>query len=429
MKDNIYKCIQLNTIPVNLFTKVYNGVQYQLGMTIFYMDQQSYYINISQQAFNKLIIRNSLDGIYPTASISFTDYNGAYTSHLKHVGEYIRIKVLAPKSTQTQQQKNPSFDLYFSIENHKMTSYTNKEITYELECRFWTARNLAMHINYATYINDEQSNMVSPYTLIANILKKINYPIKQENIPPSNRAIYYITDQNSTVKDMIDYCLYYGCDQDNPPTYLFHHIIDNEPVLYNQNFIQKITKYKVNMGLSLITDQGVGDVNKELIIQNPILFSNNPSILHYQEKALYIQWQYDHMNRTWSQNIYTPNKIDKLLTISQDQHKLIKSSFYPETYEESNIRTYKYNFDTDIYEKMKDLDLNTNNIKFSVIGNILRQVGQPIYINGHQKNYYNTFCGLWQIYSILHIFDEKTYTNNIIGYRTFNMNHAQDEQT
>jgi hypothetical protein len=42
------------------------------------------------------------------------------------------------------------------------------------------------------------------------------------------------------------------------------------------------------MGLSLFTDQGVGDVKKELIIDNPILFSNNPSILHYQEKALYI---------------------------------------------------------------------------------------------------------------------------------------------
>jgi len=42
------------------------------------------------------------------------------------------------------------------------------------------------------------------------------------------------------------------------------------------------------MGLSLFTDQGVGDVKKELIIDNPTLFSNNPSILHYQEKALYI---------------------------------------------------------------------------------------------------------------------------------------------
>jgi hypothetical protein len=38
MKDNIYKYIKLNQIPLNLFTKTYNGVEYQIGLTIFYMD-------------------------------------------------------------------------------------------------------------------------------------------------------------------------------------------------------------------------------------------------------------------------------------------------------------------------------------------------------------------------------------------------------
>lgn len=429
MIDNIYKFIQLNTVPIDMFTKTYNSVQYNIGLTIFYMDEQSYYIKISQQAFQKLVIRNSIDGFYPTAILQFVDYNGAYTSHMRNVGQYIRIMISAPDSTETDSQKKKVMDLYFSIQNHKMLGYSNKEITYQLECKFWTARNFAMHINYSTYINQTESNMLSPYQIISNLLLKINYPIKDQNIPPSNHKIYYITDQNATVKNAIDYCLYYGCDQQNPPTYLYHHLLDNQPVLYNQAFITKMTTYKINMGLSLITDQGVGDVNKELIIDSPNLFSNNQSLLHYQEKALYIQWQYNHIERTWSQNIYTPEKIDKLLTISEQQSKTIKSSFYPETYEESNIRLYKYNFETNIYQKLKDLDLGSNNIRFTVIGNMLRDVGQPIYINGNQKNYYNAFCGFWQIYSILHIFTKQKYTNDIIGYRTFNMNLEQDSQT
>ena len=330
MKDNIYKFIKLNSIPINMFSQTYNSIQYQIGITIFYMNEKSYYVEISQQAFEKLVIRNSLDGFYPTAIITFKDFNGAYTSHLRHVGQYVRVMVTAQKSTQTQSENNYKLDLYFSIEDHKMISYTNREITYQLHCRFWTARNFGMHVNYSTFINKYESNMISPYVIVSNLLKKINYPIKKQFIPPSNHSIYYITDQNETVKDAIDYCLYYGCDQQNPPTYLYHHLIDNQPVLYNQSFIKKMKNYKINMGLAILTDEGINDVNKELIIQNPTLFSNNSSIYHYQEKALYIQWDYDHIHRTWSQDIYTPRKIDELLTITDEKNKAIKTSFYPE---------------------------------------------------------------------------------------------------
>lgn len=246
--DTIFQFIKTKLIPINMFSQTYNGSHYQIGITIFYMDIAApYTMKITQQAFQKLIIRNSLDGFYPTAIVTFTDHNGVYTSHFKHVGQYIRVVISPPSTLQIPLMND--LDLYFSVEDHKMIGYNNKEITYELHCRFWTAKNLSMHINYATLINATETNKLPPFTIISNLLAKINYPIKSTNVPPpSLNLIYYITDQNDTVKDAIEYCLYYACDQITPPTYLYHHLLDNQPVLYNQNFISKIKKYQANMG-------------------------------------------------------------------------------------------------------------------------------------------------------------------------------------
>ena len=349
---------------------------------------------------------------------------------MHHTGEYIKITIEAPNSTILENEQLKYINLYFSIENHVMTKFTNKSIFYRLQGKLWSSRNLAMHINYATTINKQQSNAINPYRIIFNLLKKIDYPLKQEYIPNSQHKIYYITDQNCTVKDAINYCLYYGCSKNEPPTYLYHHIIDNQPVLINQKNLFKIDNYQINKGLVLLSQQGSTTTNvKWLAISQPELFSPNKSLLHYQQKALDIKWHYDHLKRQWTQEIVTPQKIDKLLTITDQEIKNIKSSFYAENYTQSNIRHYKYNWETNIYQKLKDLDLATNNIRFKVTGNILRDVGQIININVKNKNYINLFGGLWQTYSVMHIFDENNYINDIIGYRTFNLNNKENQQT
>lgn len=428
--DNISKHIKLNDVPISMFVRTFNTAQYRLGMTIFYSnDNTEYIVPITQQAFVKLVIRNSLDGYFPTAILQFKDMQGVYTSLLHHVGQYVRIVVQPPDSTLYQNEKLKKLDLYFSIQNHQMIKYENKIITYRLQCKFWTAKNLAMHINYATFINKNQTNQLNPYQLIFNFLKKIDYPIKQQYIPNSQHKIYYITDQNNTIKDAIEYCLYYGCTANNPPTYLFHHLIDNQPVLINQMFVPKNYNYQINMGLILPSDKGSQTQHvKWLSISQPQLFSANQSLLHYQERALDVKWCYNHLTRQWTQEIVTPEKITKLLTITDDTIKTIKTSFYKENYKEGNIRHYKYNWETNIYQKYKDLDLGTNNIRFKVAGNILRDTGQFINIHCQNINYNNIFGGIWQVYSVLHIFCDGDYTNDIIGYRTYNLNYEKDEQ-
>jgi hypothetical protein len=62
-----------------------------------------------------------------------------------------------------------------------------------------------------------------------------------------------------------------------------------------------------------------------------------------------VKWKYDHLTREWTQEIVTPEKITKLLTITDDTIKTIKTSFYKENYKEGNIRHYKYNWETNIY--------------------------------------------------------------------------------
>jgi len=53
-----------------------------------------------------------------------------------------------------------------------------------------------------------------------------------------------------------------------------------------------------------------------------------------------------------------------------------------------------------------------------VFGDLIRDCGQHTYLTVGNTNLYAVFNGLWTIYSCKHIWDGKTYTNDIICYRT-----------
>jgi len=51
---------------------------------------------------------------------------------MHHTGEYIKITIEAPNSTILENEQLKYINLYFSIENHIMTKFTNKSIFYRL---------------------------------------------------------------------------------------------------------------------------------------------------------------------------------------------------------------------------------------------------------------------------------------------------------
>ena len=155
--------------------------------------------------------------------------------------------------------------------------------------------------------------------------KNINYPI--EEIPKSKNKIYLITDQNSTVLEEIKYCLERGCQLGDYPSYICHNILENKPMFINRELPEKQQNLQINFNLQMTSAAGAEVLDKDLVVQNPLIFSANESLHHYSQKALDIGWVYNQQNREWTQEVLMPNKIDDLLTeLNVPQ---VKTSFYP----------------------------------------------------------------------------------------------------
>lgn len=70
------------------------------------------------------------------------------------------------------------------------------------------------------------------------------------------------------------------------------------------------------------------------------------------------------------------------------------------------------------YENFKKLFL-TNNIGFTIFGNLQRAAGQFITINTQSPGFKKQFGNTWQIYRCVHIWKDKRYFNEVVAVRAY----------
>ena len=130
---------------------------------------------------------------------------------------------------------------------------------------------------------------------------------------------------------------------------------------------------------------------------------------------------FNHNTRKWTQKIYTNKQLIKLLSkdLIQETENYV---FYPDIVEDTSNLIVSYpNFNQhNMYDILRNLEVGSNTIQFIMYGFLSRDAGQFISINAGLDDAKSTFNGLWTIYSCRHIWDSKTYTNDIVCFRTKN---------
>ena len=407
-------------IPIVTQTRVVNGLNYEIGITLFSFFSKKQYI-LYQESIVRIIIENDLECFTPKIRLSYKDINNVYTNGHEMVGQFLRVVIKEPDSESDEKVTPKYFDNIYMITRAEIIDFAVSYTIYEIEAVHESIINLSRHVNYAT---SKDLSPISPYKIITDILKKVNIDINDNNVAKTNRKIHYITTQEQTVKDIIKYCLAAGVDKEIKPAFYFWNIKLNTPYVWSVDLdMGEEDQYYANSALSYYTNSGGNISTPDSLIRNVQMINANPVPSFIQQSGLDIVWNYDQLSRTWSQEITTAKRIkENLSPVPEQEKKEIKSNFHIYGYETYGIRHYHPNYDfLTLYKKYRDLTLGTNSLELISRGSIIREVGQTIRLNCEDPNLSPLIGGPWKVYRMLHIFEGNFYTNSMVLFRTFSM--------
>ena len=418
--ENKQPIFNKDDIPVSIQTRVFNGMNYEIGITMFSYFSNKQYL-LSSEAIVKIIIENDLECFTPKIRLTYKDINNAYTNSHEMVGQFLRVIIKEPSALSDETIKPKYFDNIYMITRAAIVDFAVTYTIYEIEAVHESIINLSRHINYAT---SKDLSPISPYKIISDVLKKVNIDINDNNVAKTNKKIHYITTQEQTVKDIIKYCLAAGVDKDTKPAFYFWNIKLDTPYIWNVDLDMKTeNEYFANAALTYYTKSGAVMSTSDSLVRNVQMINANPVDSFIQQSGLDIVWNYDQLNRTWNQEITMPKKIkDVLSPVLEHQKKEIKSNFHLYNYEIYGIRHYHPNYDfLTLYKKYRDLTLGTNSLEVIVRGSLIREVGQEINLNCMDANLNPLLGGKWKAYRMFHIFEGNFYTNSMVLFRTFSL--------
>lgn len=419
MAKELKKPIKKENIQINLETKVYNGNNYEIGITLYSPFHDTVY-ELTQESIKQIVIENDLECFAPKITLMYKDINNVYSNGHEMIGQFLRVVIKQP--TPMDEIAVPKyFDNIYMIVSARIIDFAVTYATYEFEAVHESIIKLNRHINYAT---SKSLSPISPYKVISDALKKVSIEINEKNITKTTNRIHYITTQEQTVKDIIKYGLAAGVNKDSEPAFYYWNMKLETPYIWSMNMdMGDEDKYTGNYDLSFYTGQGGEISSPDLLVRNISMMNANPVDSFIQESGLDIVWNYDQLSRKWSQNITTPYKINNLLSpVPEQLKKDIKSNFKIYDYETYGIRHYHPNFDfLTLYKKYRDMLFGTNTITIDVRGLIVREVGQTVELKCNDDNIKPIIGGRWKIYRILHVFEGNHYNNSLVLFRTFSM--------
>lgn len=151
----------------------------------------------------------------------------------------------------------------FILSNTAIVSQTKDFIEYKFTCKQMNIINLLKNINYSTN-KETLSGQESPYKIIMNINNKIQNLFDNQYIETS-RKIHFISSQNSSALDIIDYCLKMGVSEKDLPSYFFTRIADKKSMIFNQlSIINNLNKFINPTNINLTVQTNHNDNNQIL---------------------------------------------------------------------------------------------------------------------------------------------------------------------
>lgn len=210
-----------------------------------------------------------------------------------------------------------------------------------------------------------------------------------------------------------------------PPAYLIHNLMANKAYITTiENCFKatsiaeqpSITKFPFSISEAIIP-------SRQFVMFKPNLLSLNGGIELAKTFSNYKFSEYNQEKREWSTYNISKNVMNDLLT------KGIESSTENSLYlnrSTNDIEMAKYYKNAPhshpvMYDILRNLELYTSQIQFTVEGSLDIDVGQVINVaeTGDLESRREQFGGKWLISKVKHSFRNKEYRVNIIGTRRF----------
>ena len=430
-------------------SKIYNSGNWEIKLYIYNFDliEELYTIDKakSMTADSMVISRNilyfsidnSIDDFVPKATFKIIDNQFAISNKLRRQNTCIHLNVerLLDNNSNEDAVTDQKLDLTFIVTNYKILNFSQESITYEIDCELDTSILLKRICEYVT----TPENPENPLDIAYSILKNNLYPLYQTEIngndnskiqtrwyPPNvDTLVNFITYQNMTISDALKYLLSITGENCESPIYLIHNLTDNKGFFSSRAHLSRdewlmdaptVTKIPFNFATNLIgpshnmkflrSNGEVGGAETTKLMSN-YMFSN-----------------YNHLDRTWSDTFFNREAINDALT---DFKRPEETSLLH--YNSISDIDYNYEFipysEQYINDVMRDLDLYSSSIQFTVDGNLKLDVGEMIEFSEMVQDTAKKeqFYGFWLISKVRHSFKDQLFKTNIVCTRITFLEH------
>lgn len=375
-------------------------------------------------------IDNSISELCPKAMFKIVDPQYGVSNKIRRQNTFLKVEIEKLMDDASDEPSDQKINLTFLITDYKIVSFSEESITYEIMCELDLSVLLNKTCEYAT--NPEKPE--NPLNIAYEILKQVNYPLYQTEVkvdnsikrtrwypPVSDTEINFITYQNMTVKNALKYLLSITGINCESPVYLMHNLTDNKSFLSSRTHLLRdewiesapgVTKIQFNFASNMV---GPSHNMKFLKTAGEVGGSETSKLL-----ANYTFTKYDHIKREWDSVTYDRDALDDTLTgFRNDREKSLLRY--------GNIQNdpeFKYEFipysEPFLNDVLRDLDLYSSSVQFTVDGNLKLDVGEIIMIQEMQNDPSKSeqFFGLWMISKVRHSFKDQLFKTNIICTRT-----------
>lgn len=183
-------------------TRNINGTQWTIIVTAENLQTNQFTILLTENIL-KIQIGNSIELPVPELSILYRDEKFELSNFLRINGLKISLSFVCARF---QKQLEPIYyNGDFILSDFEITSHKKQYNIYTLTCKHIDILKLLQNVNYSTN-KQTLTGQVSPYKIIEDINKLIQNSFDNRYID-TTRRIDFITSQNSSAIEIINYCL------------------------------------------------------------------------------------------------------------------------------------------------------------------------------------------------------------------------------
>lgn len=302
----------------------------------------------------------------------------------------------------------------FIIDNIQITTRTTNNTCYRIHARSYLNSIMEANIEYSTFNNTAQNSKESTQ-IIKDMLLYSKFPLMIDELSniDSSFKIPYCCPTNTAIRRIIHHLLRLSMTSENGIFMLNFLLLKNKGrllslnKLYTKENIENIpiqNKFKIPSMFSIS--------NEFAAIQKPDYNSFISADEQYYIGADLINNNFDYVKRSWSQDKYDYNRLNKILPAVSDisyEHSIRKydNKFGHYTTETDNLCR------SELYIKTNSLLNFLEDIQFSIPGLLDREPGQLCILHSDDVLLQKRYGGVWIIYRTYSTFDGETYNSNM----------------